>query len=379
MSSKKAAPAHSQAEEGHVNISKLIREAKRQYVDSQVDSDILDHLPSDLLDKIRLLSPQTIRALAAPPEKHNSQRELFRDAVRLHQAGLSDSEIEDVLRARFTDYYRPVSNREFRRAIANSKTWPKPGVVQRDGFLVLPRQPPSFCFRKLKAVASRLPGRIDGGWFKARSPQHPRTSFEFLKAIYRPGEYVLVFTGYRSYRPAVVWHHGLEEGDIISTPGGACFLCNPVDGLAHRVERLESAYNPKGWSCRSKEAITSFRFFLVESDHSEEDFPGFREHWLKLLAILPLRIAAVYTSGGKSIHALVQIDAESKSDWDDQIRLMKPFLITHGADPSALTAVRLTRLPFAVRKGTQQELLFCNTGADGTPIFELPEAKEAHH
>ena len=297
----------------------------------------------------------------------------------MHQAGLFDPEIEDILRARFTDYYRPVSNREFRQAIGNSKTWPKPGVAQRDGFLVLPRQPPSFCFRKLKAVASRLPGRIDGDWFKARSPQHPRTSFEFLEAIYRPGEYVLVFTGYRSYRPAVVWHHGLEDGDIISTPGGACFLCNPVDGLAHQVERLKTAYNPHGWSCRSKEAITSFRFFLVESDHSERDFPEFQEHWLKLLAILPLRIVAIYTSGGKSIHALVQIDAESKSDWDDQIRLMKPFLITHGADPSALTAVRLTRLPFAVRKGTQQELLFCNTGADGTPIFELPEAKEAHH
>lgn len=86
----------------------------------------------------------------------------------------------------------------------------------------------------------------------------------------------------------------------------------------------------------------------------------------------PVARRGIYTSGGKSVHALVRLDATSKDDWDRQVREMKPFLIEHSADKCALSAVRLTRLPHAFRGGRKQELFYCNPAADGTPITELP-------
>jgi hypothetical protein len=83
-----------------------------------------------------------------------------------------------------------------------------------------------------------------------------------------------------------------------------------------------------------------------------------------------LRIAAIYTSGGKSIHALVRLDAESKAAWDAERDRMRTALVTFGADEGALTAVRLTRLPGAKRDERPQELLYLNPNPSGIPIID---------
>ena len=98
--------------------------------------------------------------------------------------------------------------------------------------------------------------------------------------------------------------------------------------------------------------------------------------WLACLAQLPLRIAAIYTSGGKSIHALVRLDAKSKADWDAQRDRIKPVVVILGADPGALTAVRLTRLPGTLRGDRPQRLLYLNPEPDGTPI--ISSSKQSH-
>ena len=59
----------------------------------------------------------------------------------------------------------------------------------------------------------------------------------------------------------------------------------------------------------------------------------------------------------------------SKGDWDANIAKIKPTLVTLGADPGALTAVRLSRLPQAVRGGRLQRLLYLNPKPDGSPIL----------
>jgi hypothetical protein len=100
---------------------------------------------------------------------------------------------------------------------------------------------------------------------------------------------------------------------------------------------------------------------------------------------MPLRIVAIYTSGGKSIHALIRLDAGSKVEWDEKRDAMKDVLVTLGADPGALTAVRLSRLPGCERLGTtvqegyrrypapkMQELLYLNPCPKRIPICKLP-------
>ena len=74
--------------------------------------------------------------------------------------------------------------------------------------------------------------------------------------------------------------------------------------------------------------------------------------------------------GKRSIHALVRLDAASKADWDRLMAPLKPVLITLGADRGALSAVRLSRLPQAMRGERCQRLLYLNPQPTGQPIFQ---------
>jgi hypothetical protein len=119
------------------------------------------------------------------------------------------------------------------------------------------------------------------------------------------------------------------------------------------------------------EAVTAFRYLLLESDHLESEYSGFPDAWLKFLALLPAPIVSIIGSGGKSVHALVRVDAKSKDDWDRLVALLKNALVELGADRGAMTAVRLSRLPFGIRGSRVQELYYCNPFADETPINQL--------
>jgi len=225
-------------------------------------------------------------------------------------------------------------------------------------------RPPKAIYspEKLKAVASKLPG-VDIKYLVARSPMPLfRNSAMFLNSLYRPREKTLVFTDFQSQGQIV-----FEAGTVWSPPlpteaqEGAWFLINPVDGAFYPNPRQEN--KP---SRRSEESITSWRYLLLESDVADQN------DWLSCLAQLPLKIVAIYSSGGKSIHALVRLDATSKADWDRQRNEIKPIVVTLGADESALTAVRLSRLP-GVRRGEKlQRLLYLNPDATGAPIMTLP-------
>ena len=110
----------------------------------------------------------------------------------------------------------------------------------------------------------------------------------------------------------------------------------------------------------------------MESDEASAD------DWLAALVQLPLRIAAIYTSGGKSIHALVKVDAPSKSHWDAERDLVLPTLVTIGGDPAALTAVRADQAARGcTRAGRPQKLLYLNPAPLGLmPICGLPPKRD---
>jgi hypothetical protein len=106
---------------------------------------------------------------------------------------------------------------------------------------------------------------------------------------------------------------------------------------------------------------------VVESDSAPKDL------WLRALVQLPIPIAAIYDSGGDSIHALVHVNAESKAEWDRIVRMeLGPLIVPIGADYGAMTGVRLTRLPNCRRgqTGRMQSLLYLCPTPDCTPITE---------
>lgn len=263
---------------------------------------------------------------------------------------------------------------------------------------------------------------VTPAWLRERSPVDPAgvTPADFLDALYGAGERVLCFTAqysqgdYGFVRQSGGGSCWAELGDthgeqnvrlegretpkpMVSAKEGVWFLAQPVDGKWHLDARLKDKVTgqPK-WSRRSEVAVTDWRWLVLESDSAPVDL------WLNFVVQLKLRIAALYTSGGRSVHALVRVNATSKPQWDAMRDMMSPVLSKLGADPAAMSAVRLTRLPGCYRRGKMrvetfrdektgeeekrpvyhrferpllQELLWLNPGAEAVPILTLPQVR----
>ena len=216
--------------------------------------------------------------------------------------------------------------------------------------------------KRIAAKATNIPDPF--AYVRERSPVAVQslTSAGFLQCLYPmgSGEKVLLFSQMRS-QGQFLWATDAKSTlnkTLPVGPDGVWFLAQPVDGQFHPNPRLGGKT-----SRRSEESVTAWRYAVVESDEADPS------DWLRCLIQMPLRIASICESGGRSIHALVRIDAASKQDWDTQIRAIKPVLVTLGADRGALSAVQLTRLPQALRGERVQRLLYLNPTPAGVPIL----------
>jgi hypothetical protein len=224
---------------------------------------------------------------------------------------------------------------------------------------------------KAERFASRI-GPISEDWLIEHSPikvgeLHPHQALEHL---YTPGQRVLIFNRYRSQGQRI-WQHGVELSVFErGCSDGAWFLSNPLSGEWLYLERCKSKFNPEGKTRRSEENITAWPFGVLECDQKPAEH--WLPIWLAILVQLPLPLVMLMTSGGKSVHALFRVEANSKAEWDQIVRKrLLPRLVPLGADPDALTAVRLTRLPGCQRGSAWQRLLYLNPSANGTPILSL--------
>ena len=233
----------------------------------------------------------------------------------------------------------------------------------------MPPPPPKPKFQKM--VLARIANKVADiqdvvGFLAKRSPVsvHQKDSVQVLQHLYPSGtgEKILIFNDMKS-QGQFIWEADRSDGSQTLPTGneGVWFLPQPVSGEFLPNPRLDGKM-----SRRSEEAVTAFRYTVLESDVADVD------DWLRCLVQIPLRIACICESGGRSIHALVRVDATSKADWDLQILSVKPMLITLGADRGALTAVRLTRLPQAMRGERCQRLLYLNPQPSDVPIFQQP-------
>lgn len=225
----------------------------------------------------------------------------------------------------------------------------------------------------LREIAGGL--AADENWLWERSPVPPCVGpADYLDHIAQPGNKLLCFRRYRSQGQHIhvakaldaeqktaafdKWRNGLANG--------AWFLPQPITGEWLNVERLRTETNPAGRSRRAEESVKSFPYIVMESDNAP---PG---TWVSALAKLPLPVVSLTWSGGRSIHALLRVNAASAGEWRERVAAIRTPLLLLGADPAALTPVRLTRLPNVHRGERLQRLLYLNPDADGTPICNLP-------
>ncbi|MGI6710948.1 MAG: AAA family ATPase [Bacilli bacterium] len=122
---------------------------------------------------------------------------------------------------------------------------------------------------------------------------------------------------------------------------GAWIRFNPLDGLGVKNEN-----------------ITRFTYALVESDDmpiSEQD-AFYRK--------LELPIATLTSSAGKSIHAIVKVDAKDYEEYRKRVDFLYDYLEKNGlkVDKQNRNPSRLSRMPGVTRNGKEQTLIATNIG-----------------
>lgn len=122
---------------------------------------------------------------------------------------------------------------------------------------------------------------------------------------------------------------------------GAWIRMNPLDG--------------KGQSDRN---VSAYRYVLIESDElpKEEQERFYRKY--------ELPIACLVDSAGKSVHAVVRIDAPDEQEYRRRVNYLFRFLELRGfpVDNANKNPSRLSRMPGVLRDGVMQELLAVNIG-----------------
>lgn len=122
---------------------------------------------------------------------------------------------------------------------------------------------------------------------------------------------------------------------------GAWIRFNPVDGKGVKNEN-----------------VTRFTYALVESDDmsiAEQD---------ALYRKLELPIACLVHSGGKSLHAIVHVDAKDEEEYRKRVSYLYDYLEKNGlkVDKANRNPSRLSRMPGVLRNGVMQTLIATNIG-----------------
>lgn len=104
--------------------------------------------------------------------------------------------------------------------------------------------------------------------------------------------------------------------------------------------------------------VVSFRFSLVESDCMS------LEDQNTLYRKLNLPIAVLVSSGGKSLHAIVHVDASDLQQYRERVEFLYSYLKEHGIelDVQNRNPSRLSRLPGVTRGGKVQKIEGVNIG-----------------
>ncbi len=240
-----------------------------------------------------------------------------------------------------------------------------------------PPERPQFDPEQAERIAAACPIGADVGreWLRAISPIGiPADATQWaellLDTLYRHNERILVFDTFKSqgthlrvvHKANYRLHHspGHKATPCKNLPtratDGAWYLTAPVLGTWQPNPNNVGADGTPKLGRRHAACCTRYPYAVLESDTLPEDT------WLRILCQLQFPIAAIYTSGGKSLHALLHVNAATAEQFNTARQILLRTCTPIGADPAAITPVRLSRLPGCVRlsKGENalQQLLY---------------------
>lgn len=182
---------------------------------------------------------------------------------------------------------------------------------------------------------------------------------KYLDALFEPGEYVGFVTDEVKLTDSGKWQ-----------PTGAGISCFTAEQVKQRLANKHNKtlgyilgdYPPEGGAFvrinpldgegASDANVTSYRHALIESDSLSQG------KQLALIREMRLPVAAVVTSGNKSIHAIVRVDATNKQEYRERVQALYDYCKSAGfvCDEQNRNPSRLSRLP-GVQRGEHWQRL----------------------
>ncbi len=184
---------------------------------------------------------------------------------------------------------------------------------------------------------------------------------EYLRALFRPGDKVnFVVSSFEKDGKFLPSGKGVNKSfeelikacDTYEDIGYILGDWNPKAGAWARINPMS------GEGCKNSD-VEEFRHCLIESD----SLP--KEEQLRKIRELNLPCSALVDSGGKSIHAIVKIDAgKDEKLYRERVSKLHEFLAKNGfpVDKACKNASRLSRIAAVTRDGKRQRLIAVNIG-----------------
>ncbi|ADL03972.1 AAA family ATPase [Lacrimispora saccharolytica] len=211
---------------------------------------------------------------------------------------------------------------------------------------------------------------VDKNWVEEREVTEPRQwdpageLIKYLETLFEAGENVgYVVKSWKKdekYLPADKGSYGRTAGQLIellsqckgdigsvlgdyNPEGGAWIRFNPLDGKGVKNEN-----------------VSDFKYALVESDSMEIE----KQH--AIIRELELPVACLVHSGGKSLHAIVRVDAADYSEYRKRVDYLYDICKKNGLaiDQQNRNPSRLSRLPGIMRGDKKQFIVDTNIGKE---------------
>lgn len=192
----------------------------------------------------------------------------------------------------------------------------------------------------------------------------------YLEALFTPDEifgYVVASfekpdkEGHMKWVPGNSGIYTKKVGETIQQLRQAKKDGQPLESIIGKHNQKAGAwirFNPLDGNGVNNENVTDFRYALVESDSMDIEAQN------GLIRQLNLPVAVLVHSGGKSLHAIVRIDANDKKEYQERVNYLYDICRKNGMeiDTQNRNPSRLSRLPGCMRGEKKQFIVDTNIG-----------------
>ena len=218
-------------------------------------------------------------------------------------------------------------------------------------------------------IGSRDGVLVDQGWLEGKEVREPeiwdpvKDLTKYLEVLFEASENV----GYVTESWERDGKHFPSKGLCDRTAGELIEQLNKYQNIADVFGDYNPQvgawirFNPLDGKGVKNENVTDYRYALVESDCMELE----QQH--ALIQELELPVACLVYSGGKSIHAIVKIEAANYEEYRKRVDYLYNVLKKNGlpVDTQNKNPSRLSRMPGVTRNGHKQFLMATNIGKTG--------------